>query len=665
MAAAVVTLCATCATGLAHGLARSLHDAPFGSRIIRVASSHVVFETPTSCFRGDSIFTDLISRIRLADNLLVIFCAIEEPIHVPLAFDDPDAAINTIEKAGRQAGQDARAAYKHVLQIRTGASQQPNNVNEDGPTFRATCRRRCTVQCSKRMKKKQEFNSAQAAAAFGGGMQESTNWQVSLRDWDVEAFIYIEDDHIMYAGLQIFKTLTEATGRANSTPLHAMRTWRKALATTALKASVAHAMLQRALGQNCHATKAAVVVDPCCGGLTIPLEAADAFQACIGLGADVDESVLAAASSNELVGPQGACLLGRCDAAKRLPLRDACADAVVSDLPFGKLCGKPHFRQRLYQGVAREAARVLRAGGKAVFLCCGRSHATDALASCEKLQLCSVEHLTMEIEVMFVTLQRLPDQKDDDSTDQVELGNFAGIWGHPFEMFVEQRTCDVFSQLTHMKPHEMLLADVGGGNGLFAANIHTRLGLLHPAVCCDPNEEAVEEARRRPALRAHVADASAFAQEGVANAFDLVLIKEVVHLVPADKVEALYEGIYGQMKDGGVCMTITRPTDPPYPLFEAARRVWTSRQPPVCVFEAAMRKAGFDDVDVREWRYPIRCRLARWLALIRARFWSTFHGFSDDELEAGVKEVAKGKDACDFVEFEECLLCVTARKNVK
>jgi ubiquinone/menaquinone biosynthesis C-methylase UbiE len=55
--------------------------------------------------------------------------------------------------------------------------------------------------------------------------------------------------------------------------------------------------------------------------------------------------------------------------AMQLPVRDGCVDAVVVDLPFGNLCGKASANhRRLYPCAVAECARVLRPGGRAVFM---------------------------------------------------------------------------------------------------------------------------------------------------------------------------------------------------------------------------------------------------------------------------------------------------------
>eukprot|EP01065_Artemidia_motanka_P017937 TRINITY_DN21327_c0_g1_i1.p1 TRINITY_DN21327_c0_g1~~TRINITY_DN21327_c0_g1_i1.p1 ORF type:complete len:533 (+),score=103.18 TRINITY_DN21327_c0_g1_i1:55-1653(+) len=73
--------------------------------------------------------------------------------------------------------------------------------------------------------------------------------------------------------------------------------------------------------------------------------------------------------------------------ATMLPLRAGSVDAVVSDLPFGNRCGTSHApgakkakKSDLYGGAIRESQRVLRAGGRFVFLVLQRARVDEVLA---------------------------------------------------------------------------------------------------------------------------------------------------------------------------------------------------------------------------------------------------------------------------------------------
>jgi tRNA G10 N-methylase Trm11 len=106
----------------------------------------------------------------------------------------------------------------------------------------------------------------------------------------------------------------------------------------ALRPAVAAAMLELVAGRG-------VVVDPCCGSGTIPLVARNA------LAGDLSADAVAAARAN------GVTTVLRADA-RRVPLRDDAATAVVTNLPFGRqhvVQGSP---VAWYRRVLQESLRV-------------------------------------------------------------------------------------------------------------------------------------------------------------------------------------------------------------------------------------------------------------------------------------------------------------------
>eukprot|EP00290_Baffinella_frigidus_P056819 CAMPEP_0180380662 /NCGR_PEP_ID=MMETSP0989-20121125/26170_1 /TAXON_ID=697907 /ORGANISM="non described non described, Strain CCMP2293" /LENGTH=272 /DNA_ID=CAMNT_0022380163 /DNA_START=6 /DNA_END=824 /DNA_ORIENTATION=- len=207
------------------------------------------------------------------------------------------------------------------------------------------------------------------------------------------------------------------------------------------------------------------------------------------------------------------------------------------------------------------------------------------------------------------------------------------------------------------------LADVGGGTGNFTADLRRAAIKARGAsnkedptwVVADPVPEQLALVEKHDGLVAELADAVEFAQGGGSAEFDLALIKEVIHLVDDKDLDGVFAGIFRRLRSGGRCLVVTRPQEVDYPLPAQARAVWKQNQPPAQRFVDAATRGGFKSAVVSQEERQSSCDSEQWCAMIRARFWSTFTDFSDEDLERGVQELLdeRGSDTWEFKE----LLC--------
>jgi 23S rRNA G2445 N2-methylase RlmL len=123
------------------------------------------------------------------------------------------------------------------------------------------------------------------------------------------------------------------------------------------------------------------VLDPMCGAGTILAEAVETARRRKGgtvqvLGGDIDPNSAFVASQNlEKVGPVG---LARWDST-RLPLPSESVDRIVCNPPFGKQLATPAEIGPLYAAAAAEWDRVLKPGGRGVFLVMEQEPLADPL----------------------------------------------------------------------------------------------------------------------------------------------------------------------------------------------------------------------------------------------------------------------------------------------
>jgi tRNA (guanine6-N2)-methyltransferase len=143
------------------------------------------------------------------------------------------------------------------------------------------------------------------------------------------------------------------------------RTYKVEHQPASLRPTIAAAMVRLA-----GAAPGDVVLDPMCGAGTILAEQIELSKLrkagrVDAWGGDRDMNMLRAATSNlHRVGPA---LLAHWDAT-RLPLARESVDRVVCNPPFGKQLSSPEEISPLYRAAVRECHRVLKPGGRAVFL---------------------------------------------------------------------------------------------------------------------------------------------------------------------------------------------------------------------------------------------------------------------------------------------------------
>jgi SAM-dependent methyltransferase len=170
------------------------------------------------------------------------------------------------------------------------------------------------------------------------------------------------------ASVEVWLTIRGATavcGLRLSDKSMRHRTYKVEHQPASLRPTIAAAMVRLA-----GAAPGDVVLDPMCGAGTILAEQIELSKArkagrIEAWGGDREMSMLRAAASNlHRVGPA---VLVHWDAT-RLPLPAERVDRIVCNPPFGKQLASPEEIGPLYRAAMRECNRVLRPGGKAVFL---------------------------------------------------------------------------------------------------------------------------------------------------------------------------------------------------------------------------------------------------------------------------------------------------------
>lgn len=156
------------------------------------------------------------------------------------------------------------------------------------------------------------------------------------------------------------------------------RTYKTEHVLASLRPTVAAAMVRLA-----GVAPGMTVLDPMCGAGTIVAEAVELAEQrryvnTTVLGGDNDPNAVFVSKENLLNAGRPGVEVRRWDATE-LPLRKSSVDRIVSNPPFGKQLSTPDQIGPLYEAMAREYDRVLRPGGRAVFVVSEQDVLGDAL----------------------------------------------------------------------------------------------------------------------------------------------------------------------------------------------------------------------------------------------------------------------------------------------
>ncbi len=178
-----------------------------------------------------------------------------------------------------------------------------------------------------------------------------------------------------------------------------------------------------------------------------------------------------------------------------------------------------------------------------------------------------------------------------------------------------------------------ILADIGGGTGVYTKLLHDTVGLGR-AYCIEPSRNMVGEAAKIAQIEAVCADAHGFM--GLGLPCGKVLLKEVVHHIPAR--EKLWQYLQAKLPERGKILIVTRPQDIALPLFEQAKAAFRQKQPHHETLIAELESCGFK-THLKIYPYSFALNKSTWFEMIRNRFMSDLAGFTEEEIEAGIREI--------------------------
>ncbi|BES92007.1 THUMP domain containing 3 [Nesidiocoris tenuis] len=204
------------------------------------------------------------------------------------------------------------------------------------------------VTCYRNGKESHSFDSNAAAGHFGGTINDYFHWTVDLTRYDINVVLVIEDSsaYVSYG-------LTDSSFHRRNLTL---------LGPTSLRATMCYSLIRMAQPR-----VGDIIIDPLCGGGSIPIEGALGFPGTFHVCGDHHERAMARTCANIQHN-----IPINVDAAfwnaTSLPLKDQSIDILVTDLPFGLRMGRNKDNRYFYGKVLREFGRIIRCTGRAVFL---------------------------------------------------------------------------------------------------------------------------------------------------------------------------------------------------------------------------------------------------------------------------------------------------------
>ena len=235
------------------------------------------------------------------------------------------------------------------------------------------------------------------------------------------------------------------------------------------------------------------------------------------------------------------------------------------------------------------------------------------------------------------------------------LGTSYDDYLHYSNDFVRSLTSRMIACL-QLTPDDVLV-DLGGGTGMYAADILAQVPLREAVILVEPFAEMLANVPAGLPIEPVAKDALAFSAE--ARRYDKVLMKEAVHHV-TDQA-ALFGNLHARLGAGGRLLLVHVPPELDYPLFEAAlARSRTWHADPARLAER-LRAAGFA-VERERLDYRHVIAKADYFRMVEGRYMSLLSSFPDDELRAGLAEMAERYADRETLAFTDRFDFITAIK---
>ncbi|KAL1519977.1 hypothetical protein AB1Y20_023461 [Prymnesium parvum] len=224
------------------------------------------------------------------------------------------------------------------------------------------------------------------AGSIGAALSKHFGCRVDLRSPELDVHASLNDDRLLLlhpllrrpstyesktsVGLHphVAWAMVKCAAQLSCPSLHSLHPLLRALPHAALP--LIHAQIPPPRCLMSFSPSASIVVDPMCGSGSFLLELVSGWPSVLAMGSDASASQVALARRNRAALPASSASrlqLFEADSCRH-PFRRGAADAVVTDLPFGKQHGSLAENASLYPSAVSSIADILRPGGCCVLL---------------------------------------------------------------------------------------------------------------------------------------------------------------------------------------------------------------------------------------------------------------------------------------------------------
>lgn len=199
------------------------------------------------------------------------------------------------------------------------------------------------------------------------------------------------------------------------------------------------------------------------------------------------------------------------------------------------------------------------------------------------------------------------------------------------------------------------VVEVGAGTGIFAEAILDKVPSI-TMICVDNSIQMLKN-NKNENIETICQDAVEFSKRHIQ--YNKVYMKEFIHHLSKEERLKLFKGLHQQLKEKGSLLILMEPRRLNYPLFDAALRLFESKQPARLDIIFELERAGFS-TSFSIISHQINIRKAKYIEMVRNRYMSVLESFTDAELEIGIETITK--DQNDDIEFLETFYSI---KGVK